>query len=61
MLIVNTDYISDKEIAKSIVAELPDNNRVMVFAKVKVKELVDKRIITKDECEIVIKELENLL
>ena len=50
-----------KEIAKSIVAELPDNNRVMVFAKVKVKELVDKGIITKEECEIVIKELENLL
>ena len=59
--ITQNNLDSAKEIAQSIVAELPANNKVLVFAKLKVKELVDTRIITKDECELVIKELEKLL
>lgn len=49
------------EIAKSIVAELPENNKVLVFAKIKVKELVDKGIISAEECPKVLAELERLL
>lgn len=49
------------EIAQSIVAELPANNRVLVFAKVKVKDLVDRGILSEAECPRVIAELERLL
>ena len=50
-----------KEIAESIIAELPANNRVLVFAKVKVKELLEKRVISEDECPLILAELEKLL
>lgn len=50
-----------KEIAESIVAELPANNKVLVFAKIKVKELLEKKVISAEECEKVIMELEKLL
>lgn len=47
-----------EEIAHSIIAELPSNNRNLLFAKLKLKELLDKRIINEDECPSILKELE---
>lgn len=47
-----------EEIAHSIIEELPSNNRNLLFAKLKLKELLDKRIINEDECPGILKELE---
>lgn len=58
---VQNNLDSAKEIAQSIIAELPANNKVLVFAKIKVKELVDRRVISAEECPQVIAELERLL
>ena len=52
-------FDSSKEIAESIVAELPQRN--MLMAKLKLKELVDTRILKDDECPAILKEIEGML
>ena len=52
-------FDSAKEIAESIVAELPQRN--ILFAKLKLKELLEQRIVKEDECQNIIAELERLL
>lgn len=47
-----------EEIAHSIIEELPSNNKNLLFAKLKLKELLDKRIINEEECPSILKELE---
>ena len=50
---------SSKEIAESIVAELPQRNLLM--AKLKLKELVDTRVLNNDECPAILAEIEKVL
>ena len=52
-------FESSKEIAESIVAELPQRN--MLMAKLKLKELVDTRVLTNDECPAILSEIEKVL
>ena len=52
---------SPTEIAESIIAELPSNNRNLLFAKMELKKLLDSRVINQDECKGILKELERLL
>jgi len=49
-----------KDIASSIVAELPPNNTNLLFAKMELKKLIDSRIVSKEESEQVLKELEGM-
>lgn len=52
-------FESSKEIAESIVAELPQRNLLM--AKLKLKELVDTRVLNTDECPAILSEIEKVL
>ena len=52
-------FDSSKEIAESIVAELPQRN--MLMAKLKLKELVDTRVLNDNECPAILKEIEGML
>ena len=52
-------FESSKEIAESIVAELPQRNLLM--AKLKLKELVDTRVLNTDECPAILAEIEKVL
>ena len=52
-------FESCREIAESIVAELPQRN--MLMAKLKLKELVDTRVLNNDECPAILKEIEVIL
>ena len=52
-------FESSKEIAESIVAELPQRN--MLMAKLKLKELVDTRVLKNDECPAILAEIEKVL
>lgn len=52
-------FESSKEIAESIVAELPQRNLLM--AKLKLKELVDTRVLTQEECPAILAEMEKVL
>ena len=52
-------FESSKEIAESIVAELPQRN--MLMAKLKLKELVDTRVLNSDECPAILAEIEKVL
>ena len=52
-------FESSKEIAESIVAELPQRN--MLMAKLKLKELVDTRVLTNEECPAILSEIEKVL
>ena len=52
-------FESSKEIADSIIAELPQRN--MLMAKLKLKELVDTRVLTNEECPAILAELEKVL
>ncbi len=52
-------FESSKEIAESIVAELPQRNLLM--AKLKLKELVDTRVLNNDECPAILAEIEKVL
>lgn len=52
---------SPTEIAKSIIAELPNNNKNLLFAKLELKKLLDNKVINQDECQGILKELERLL
>lgn len=52
---------SPVEIAESIIAELPSNNKNLLFAKLELKKLLDSRVITKEECNGILVELERLL
>lgn len=52
-------FESSKEIAESIVAELPQRN--MLMAKLKLKELVDTRVLNNDECPAILAEIEKVL
>ena len=52
-------FESSKEIAESIVAELPQRN--MLMAKLKLKELVDTRVLTQEECPAILAEMEKVL
>ena len=55
----NVMFESSKEIAESIVAELPQRNLLM--AKLKLKELVDTRVLNNDECPAILAEIEKVL
>ena len=52
-------FESSKEIANSIIAELPQRN--MLMAKLKLKELVDTRVLNSDECPAILAEIEKVL
>ena len=52
-------FESSKEIAESIIAELPQRN--MLMAKLKLKELVDTRVLTNEECPAILAEMEKVL
>ena len=52
-------FESSKEIADSIIAELPQRN--MLMAKLKLKELVDTRVLTQEECPAILAEMEKVL
>ena len=52
-------FESSKEIAESIIAELPQRNLLM--AKLKLKELVDTRVLTQEECPAILAEIEKVL
>ena len=52
-------FESSREIAESIVAELPQRN--MLMAKLKLKELVDTRVLNNDECPAILAEIEKVL
>lgn len=52
-------FESSKEIAESIIAELPQRN--MLMAKLKLKELVDTRVLTQEECPAILDEMEKVL
>ena len=52
-------FESSREIAQSIVAELPQRN--MLMAKLKLKELVDTRVLNNDECPAILAEIEKVL
>lgn len=52
-------FESSKEIADSIIAELPQRNILM--AKLKLKELVDTRVLNDDECPAILAEIEKVL
>ena len=52
-------FESSKEIADSIIAELPQRN--MLMAKLKLKELVDTRVLNDDECPAILAEIEKVL
>lgn len=52
-------FESSKEIAESIVAELPQRN--MLMAKLKLKELVDTRVLNNEECPAILAEIEKVL
>lgn len=52
-------FESSKDIAESIIAELPQRNLRM--AKLKLKELVDTRVLTQEECPAIKQEIERLL
>lgn len=52
-------FESSKEIAESIIAELPQRN--MLMAKLKLKELVDTRVLNSDECPAILAEIEKVL
>lgn len=52
-------FESSKEIADSIIAELPQRN--MLMAKLKLKELVDTRVLNSDECPAILAEIEKVL
>ena len=52
-------FESSKEIAESIIAELPQRN--MLMAKLKLKELVDTRVLNDDECPAILAEIEKVL
>ena len=52
-------FESSKEIADSIIAELPQRNLLM--AKLKLKELVDTRVLNDDECPAILAEIEKVL
>lgn len=52
-------FESSKEIAESIIAELPQRN--MLMAKLKLKELVDTRVLNSDECPAILAEMEKVL
>ena len=52
-------FESCREIAESIVAELPQRN--MLMAKLKLKELVDTRVLNNEECPAILKEIEVIL
>lgn len=52
-------FESSKEIADSIIAELPQRN--MLMAKLKLKELVDTRVLNNDECPAILAEIEKVL
>ena len=52
-------FESSKEIADSIIAELPQRN--MLMAKLKLKELVDTRVLNDEECPAILAEMEKVL
>lgn len=52
-------FESSKEIAESIIAELPQRN--MLMAKLKLKELLDSRVLNNDECPAILAEIEKVL
>lgn len=52
-------FESSREIAESIVAELPQRN--MLMAKLKLKELIDTRVLNEEECPAILKEIEVIL
>lgn len=52
---------SPKDIADSIIAELPSNNKNLLFAKMELKKLVDERVLTNKECPPILTELERAL
>ena len=52
-------FESSKEIAESIIAELPQRNLLM--AKLKLKELLDTRVLNNDECPAILAEIEKVL
>lgn len=52
-------FESSKEIADSIIAELPQRNILM--AKLKLKELIDTRVLNDDECPAILAEIEKVL
>ena len=52
-------FESSKEIAESIIAELPQRNLLM--AKLKLKELVDTRVLNTEECPAILTEIEKVL
>ena len=54
-------FDSPKDIANSIIAELPSNNRNLLFAKMELKKLVDERVLTTNECPPILTELERAL
>lgn len=54
-------FDSPKDIADSIIAELPSNNRNLLFAKMELKKLVDERVLTNKECPPILNELERAL
>lgn len=58
---VTNNLDNAKEIAQSIVSELPSNHKSMLSAKLKLKELMDNHIVTDAECPKILKELESLL
>lgn len=58
----NANFLdSPKDIADSIIAELPSNNRNLLFAKMELKKLVDERVLTTKECPPILNELERAL
>lgn len=54
-------FDSPKDIADSIIAELPSNNKNLLFAKMQLKKLIDERVLTNDECPPILTELERAL
>lgn len=52
-------FESSKDIAESIIAELPQRNLIM--AKLKLKELIDTRVLTQEECPAILAEMETVL
>lgn len=54
-------FDSPKDIADSIIAELPSNNTNLLFAKMELKKLVDTRVLSNDECPPILAELERAL
>lgn len=50
-----------KDIAKSIIAELPQENRNLLFAKMELARLLKLEVVTDKECENILKELEQML